>query len=89
LGDRWYGAYKNGKVALDVKGIWDAPKLIDFAVLDRRINDILEVAPDALIFPSPTSRIRACKNSKWLQMNASALKVCTTDPVILLGLERP
>jgi hypothetical protein len=51
LGDRWYGAYKNGKVALDVKGIWDAPKLIDFAVLDRRINDILEVAPDALIFP--------------------------------------
>lgn len=51
LGDRWVGAYKNGKVRLDRKGIWDAPAVIDFATFDTCINEILQVAPDAFIFP--------------------------------------
>ncbi len=51
LGDGWYGAYRNGKVRLDKKGIWDAPGKIDFDTLDKSIQEILAVAPDAFIFP--------------------------------------
>ncbi|MDD4872985.1 MAG: beta-galactosidase [Kiritimatiellae bacterium] len=51
LGDGWFGAYKNDKVRLDKKGIWDAPGKIDFEVFDKSINEILEVAPDAYVFP--------------------------------------
>jgi beta-galactosidase len=51
LGDGFYGAYRNGKVKLDKKGIWDAPGQIDFNILDQSIGEILAVAPDAYIFP--------------------------------------
>ncbi len=51
LGDRFYGAYRNGKVKLGKKGIWDAPGVIDFAIFDKSIREILDVAPDAFIFP--------------------------------------
>ncbi|MCE5345555.1 MAG: beta-galactosidase [Bacteroidales bacterium] len=51
LGDRFVAAYRKGKVRLDKKGIWDGPDKIDYDLFDKSINEILEVAPDAFIFP--------------------------------------
>ena len=51
LGDRFVAAYRKSKVRLDKKGIWDGPDQIDFNLLDKSINEILEVAPDAFVFP--------------------------------------
>ncbi len=51
LGDRFVAAYRKGKVRLDKKGIWDSPDQIDINLLDMSVNEILDVAPDAFIFP--------------------------------------
>ena len=34
LGDGFYGAYRNGKVRLDKKGVWDAPGTIDYTLIE-------------------------------------------------------
>ncbi len=65
LGDGFYGAYRNGKVKLDKKGVWDAPGNIDYLLIDRSIREITEVAPDALIFP----RIYCDAPSWWCSMH--------------------
>jgi hypothetical protein len=51
LGDRFIAAYKNGKIKPANKGVWYSPDKIDFDLLDKSINEILEVAPDSFIFP--------------------------------------
>lgn len=65
LGDGFYGAYRNGKVRLDKKGVWDAPGTIDYTLIDRSIREITDVAPDALIFP----RIYCDAPSWWCSMH--------------------
>lgn len=51
LGDGFVGSYRKGKVKLDKKGIWDAPGKIDFETFEKSIREILDVAPDAYVFP--------------------------------------
>lgn len=51
LGGRFVAAYRKEKVKLDKMGIWQAPGEINFDQLDHCINEILEVAPEAFIFP--------------------------------------
>lgn len=51
LGDGFYAGYRQGKVSLGKKGIWDAPGKIDYDLFDQSILEIVEVAPDAYIFP--------------------------------------
>jgi glycosyl hydrolase family 42 (putative beta-galactosidase) len=60
LGDRFVAAYRKGKVRLDKRGIWTGPGQINFDLFDKSINEILDVAPDAFIFP----RI-FCDSPEW------------------------
>lgn len=51
LGDRFVASHRKDKVSLGKKGIWDAPDKIDFNLLDQGIREVLEVVPNAFIFP--------------------------------------
>ncbi|RIH67087.1 hypothetical protein D1164_01245 [Mariniphaga sediminis] len=60
LGGRFVSSGRQGKVRLARKGIWDAPGSIDFALLDKYVREILDVAPNSFIFP----RIY-CDSPEW------------------------